>query len=141
MTYYTVGKYTLCCRVAGVELEVGYREILGIRRRTHIAQTRVDDAMHVGNSPLDYVAEALVVDIKVLPAHRTLCPFLEFVLTVANREGISRFWAQRPLLQFREKSESSRLYQSIFFQSGHELVKLFDLQPNPSCQVVILEAV
>ncbi len=129
-------------------MEVDYRGILGIRRRTHIAQTRVDDAMHVSNSPLDYVAEALVVDIKVLPAHRTLCPFFEFVLTVANREGISRFWAQRPLLQFRgeegrgeEKSESSRLYQPIFFQSGHELVKLFDLQPNPSCQVVILEAV
>jgi hypothetical protein len=100
--------------------------------------------MHLGNSPLDHVAEALVVDIKVLPAHRTLCPFFEFVLTVANREGISQFWAQTP--PFRvffggENSKSSRLYQPIFFQSGHELVELFDLQPNPSCQVVILEAV
>ena len=47
--------------------------------------------MHLGNSPLGYVAEALVVDIKVLPAHRTLCPFFEFVLTVADREEISRF--------------------------------------------------
>ena len=98
--------------------------------------------MHLGNSPLGYVAEALVVDIKVLPAHRTLCPFFEFVLTVANREGISRFGTQRPHLQFRGwASESSRLYQPIFFQSGHELIKLFDLQPNPSCQVVVLEAV
>jgi len=56
--------------------------------------------MHLGNSPLDYVAEALVVDIKVLPAHRTLCPFFEFILTVANREEISRFGAQRPPFQF-----------------------------------------
>jgi hypothetical protein len=51
--------------------------------------------MHVGNSPLDYVAEALVVDIKVLPAHRTLCPFFEFILTVANKEEISRSETQR----------------------------------------------
>lgn len=117
--------------------------MLYIRQRTHIAQARVDDTMHLGNSPLDHVAEALVVDIKVLPAHRTLCPFFEFVLTVANREGISRFGAQRPPWQFfwGEKSKSSRLDQPIFFQSGHELVELFDLQPNPSCQVVILEAV
>ena len=74
--------------------------MLYIRQRTHIAQARVDDTMHLGNSPLDHVAEALVVDIKVLPAHRTLCPFFEFVLTVANREGISRFGAQRPPWQF-----------------------------------------
>jgi len=109
--------------------------------------------MHLGNPPLGYVAEALVIDIKVLPAHRTLCPFFEFVLTVADREEISRFEgpkAQRPPFQFPGgggggggggKSEISRLYQPIFFQSGHELVKLFDLQPNSSCQVVILEAV
>jgi hypothetical protein len=45
--------------------------------------------MHLGNPPLHYVAEALVVDIKVLPAHRPLCPFFEFVLTVAvtNKSG------------------------------------------------------
>jgi hypothetical protein len=38
--------------------------------------------MHFGNSPLDYIAKAFVVDIKVLSAHRTLCPFFEFILTV-----------------------------------------------------------
>lgn len=118
MTYYTADIYTLCYRVAGVELEVGYRERLGIRRTTHIAQTRVDDAMHVGNSPLDYVAEALVVDIKVLPAHRTLCPFFEFVLTVANRKGISRLGTQRPPLQFprgeREKRKLTLVSAHLF---------------------------
>jgi hypothetical protein len=45
--------------------------------------------MHLGNSPLHYIAEVFVVDIKVLPAHRTLCPFFEFVLTVTNKENRS----------------------------------------------------
>ena len=56
-------------------------------QRTYIAQTRIYDAVHLGNPPLHYVAQALVVDIKVLPAHRTLCPFFEFVLTVATTNG------------------------------------------------------
>jgi hypothetical protein len=46
--------------------------------------------MHLGNSPLHYIAEVFVVDIEVLPAHRTLCPFFEFVLAVTkekNRSG------------------------------------------------------
>jgi hypothetical protein len=43
--------------------------------------------MHLSNPPLHYVAEALVVDIKILPAHRTLCPLFEFVLTVAITNG------------------------------------------------------
>jgi hypothetical protein len=43
--------------------------------------------MHFGNPPLHYVAEALVVDIVVLPAHRTLCPFFEFVLTMTIING------------------------------------------------------
>src|SRR6267154_4656844 len=42
--------------------------------------------MHLGNSPLHHIAEVFVVDIKVLPAHRTLCPLFEFVLTVTNKE-------------------------------------------------------
>ena len=50
--------------------------------------------MHFGYPPLHYVAEALVIDIKVLPAHRTLCPLFEFVLAVAitNESGpLSKF--------------------------------------------------
>jgi hypothetical protein len=45
--------------------------------------------MHLGNSPLHYIAEVFVVDIKVLPAHRTLCPFFEFVLTVTKKKNRS----------------------------------------------------
>ena len=55
--------------------------------QTHIAQACVYNAVHLGNTPLHYVAEALVVDIKVLPPHGTLCPFFEFVLTVAIPNG------------------------------------------------------
>jgi len=54
--------------------------------RTHIAQARINDAMHLCNSPLHDIAEVFVVDIEVLPAHRTLCPFFEFVLAVTNKE-------------------------------------------------------
>jgi hypothetical protein len=43
--------------------------------------------MHLGNPPLHYVAETFIVDIIILPAHRTLCPFFEFVLTVAITNG------------------------------------------------------
>ena len=105
-------------------------------QRTYIAQTRIYDAVHLGNPPLHYVAQALVVDIKVLPAHRTLCPFFEFVLTVATTNGPG-FLVNSDRVRRRK---SSRLYQAIFFQGRHELVELFDLQPNPSRQVVILEA-
>jgi hypothetical protein len=52
--------------------------------RTHITQARIYHAMHLGNSPLHYVAEARIVDIKVLSAHGTLCPFFKFVLTVTK---------------------------------------------------------
>jgi hypothetical protein len=45
--------------------------------------------MHLSDSPFHYIAEVFVVDIKVLPAHRTLCPFFEFVLTVTNKENRS----------------------------------------------------
>jgi hypothetical protein len=63
--------------------------------RTHIAQARIYDAMHLGNSPLHYIAEVFVVDIKVLPAHRTLCPFFEFVLTVTNQKKQIRPYLSR----------------------------------------------
>jgi hypothetical protein len=39
--------------------------------------------MHFGNSPFHYIAEALVVDVEVLSAHRPLSAFFEFILTVA----------------------------------------------------------
>jgi hypothetical protein len=110
----------------------------GIGCRTHVAQACVNDAMHLCDSPLDHVAKALVIDKKVLPAHRTLCSFFEFILTMARANGSVTLGPQS---QFRGlESESSRLYQPIFFQSSHELVELFDLQSNPSCQVVVLEA-
>ena len=64
----------------------------GIRCRTHIAQARVNDAMHLCDSPLDYVAKALVIDEKVLPAHRTLCSFFEFILTMARENEWVGFW-------------------------------------------------
>src|SRR6266850_6201063 len=113
----------------------------GIGRRTHVAQACVNDAMHLCDSPLDYVAKALVINKKVLPAHRTLCSFFEFILTMARTNGSVGLGPKAAPSQFRGlESESSRLYQPIFFQSGHELVELFDLQSNPSCQVVVLEA-
>ena len=90
--------------------------------------------MHLGNSPLHYIAEVFVVDIKVLPAHRALCAFFELVLTVTNKE------TDRTLSQQTRGERGSRFYQPIFLQVRHELVEFFDLQPNPSGQVVVLEA-
>ena len=95
--------------------------------------------MHLGNPPLHYIAEVFVVDIEVLPAHRTLCPFFEFVLTVTKKETdqVLSQWIQ---VGREMGKEGSRFYQSIFLQVRHELVEFFDLQPNSSGQVVVLEA-
>lgn len=68
-----------------------------IRCRTHVAQARVNDAMHLCDSPLDYVAKALVIDKKVLPAHRTLCSFFEFILTMARENGSVGLWPKAAL--------------------------------------------
>jgi len=45
--------------------------------------------MHLRNPPLDDVAEAFVVDIKVLSAHRALGPLFKFVLPMAGANGFS----------------------------------------------------
>jgi hypothetical protein len=88
MTYYTEGIYTLCCRVAGFHVALVRGSLCArVSCRTHVAQARVNDAMHLCDSPLDYVAKALVIDKKVLPAHRTLCSFFEFILTMARANG------------------------------------------------------
>ena len=57
---------------------------------THVAQASIYDAVHLGDPPLDHVAEALVVDIKVLSAHGALGPLFEFVLPMAAAEQFSR---------------------------------------------------
>jgi hypothetical protein len=90
MTYYTAGKYTLCYRVAGWG-RVGWRENThDWIRGTHVAQACIYNTMHFGDSPFHYVAEALVVDVEVLSAHRPLSAFFEFVLTVAVGQQIGR---------------------------------------------------
>ena len=52
--------------------------------KTDIPQTRIDYPSHLGDSPLDNIAEMLVIYVIVLLAHRSLSTFFEFVLTVAG---------------------------------------------------------
>ena len=50
---------------------------------TYIPQRRVDDTVHSGDAPFNHIAEMLVVDVVILLANRTLCAFLQFVLSVS----------------------------------------------------------
>jgi hypothetical protein len=71
---------------------------------THVAQAGIYDTVHLGDSPLDYVAEALVVDIKVLSAHGALGPLFKLVLPMAA-DGFSPSWGTQV-----EKKKGARLY-------------------------------
>lgn len=60
--------------------------------KTDIPQTRVNDPSHLGDSPLDNIAEMLVIDVIVLLSHRSLGTFFEFVLTVAGTTIRGQKW-------------------------------------------------
>ena len=66
---------------------------------THITQCRINDMPHLCDSPLDHVAEVLIVDVVVLFPNRPLSPFFEFVLTVTVQEGHSERYGNPALKQ------------------------------------------
>jgi hypothetical protein len=62
---------------------------------THVAQAGIYDAVHLGDPPLDDIAEPLVVDVKVLSAHGALGPLFKFVLTMAAADGFGPLCGSR----------------------------------------------
>jgi len=84
--------------------------------------------MHLGNSPFHYVAEACIVDIKVLPAHGTLCPFLEFVLAVTYEEnGIRSFLGK---LSFQAENKAHAWINPSFSRVAMSLLSSLTCNPT-----------
>jgi hypothetical protein len=86
---------------------------------------------HLRDSPLDNVAEVLIVDVVVLFPNRPLSTFFEFVLTVTVDES---------------DTYNSHLYrvdrhfdQTIIRQHSDDLVQLLGLQAHSPSQIVIFK--
>jgi len=100
---------------------------------THITQGGIDDMPHLRDSPLNNVAEILVVDVVVLFPNRPLSTFLEFILTVTVPGDVS--------VSTLNHSCPSCLHfdQTIIRQHSNDFVQLLGLQAHPPSQIVIFK--
>lgn len=98
-TCHIADRCTLCCPVP-VREKTKLIVLNSQNVKTYIAEAGINDSSHFGDSPLDYIAEILVVDVVVLLAHGSLGTLFEFVLTVAEAIIMS---------QKRGNSEAMRL--------------------------------
>lgn len=51
--------------------------------QTNVTELGIDDTPHLCNTPLDNIAEVLIIDIKVLSSLRSSSTFLKLILPVA----------------------------------------------------------
>lgn len=76
------GRCSLYCQFPAEKNET----VISERGRTHVSQFVVDLVPHLRDTPLDNVAEVLIVDVVVLLSDGALCTFLELILPVSAVE-------------------------------------------------------
>ena len=91
---------------------------------THVAQAGIYDAVHLGDPPLDDVAEVFVVDVKVLSAHRALGPLFEFVLTMTAAKGFG------PLCGSRKRKKAYACINPSFSRVAMSLLSSLTCRPT-----------